>query len=408
MKKALKYLFFPLVCMFFSLAEAQIIQKGKVLEYKKTTGIPLVVISFEFAKDTESDNDGNFELKISQSKRAGDRIHKNEIYKKDYMLINPFNFEPLIITNDEKIANNILLVPTALYEQEKQKILLMNKNIKQKIYQKRLDILQKQRSEGKISEEEFNKKKEELNQFEQILNENIDNFSDYMTKFKFYDIDGKYQEIFDLFEQEKIEDIINKLNEPLNNFDNNLKNLNENIKLNDFNNYKSNFQELIEKLQKLELQSQILLLNFDNSKVKDKYNNLMSLENANKETIIVRQAAKFQYQSLNFDKSLELNKALIEDKNSPNWIKAESLSNSAIIYNKKSDYTNALKFEQNSNKLLIDMYKTSKDPSKNILIQNSYKNLIDYSDKNKNLKLNIKYQNKLIKTNTTNLRQNKP
>lgn len=199
-----------LITFFVVGANAQVVQKGKVLEYKgKEVKTPLAGAELDIrnASSTVSGKDGSFALRFNTQK-AGDQVIVRSVRKSNYEIFNKDAVDQWIISPTKQFSVVMCKADKLRELKEKYNSTLYSSYRNQR--RKSLDEVERLRKEGKIKDAEYRRK---LNQIEDEYDKQLSNINSYIERIVRIDIselnEGE-KEIIELIEEGKLAEAISR------------------------------------------------------------------------------------------------------------------------------------------------------------------------------------------------------
>lgn len=192
---------------------AQTTQKGIVKEYnEKAQKTPLagVELNVRSAGSAVSDKNGNFSLNFLTLK-AGDRINVRNVKKEGFEIFNKESIEQWNLNPNAPFT--IVMCSSAKFKAICDKIYANNSESYRKQYEKESQYINKLKREGKIKEEEFNRRLIEIQEIYDRQLDNLDNYVDRFARIDLSELSAEEEEIIELIHEGKIEEAIERYNE---------------------------------------------------------------------------------------------------------------------------------------------------------------------------------------------------
>ena len=190
--------------LFFSqlMTFAQTLQKGVVKEYRQTNSKrPLSGVEVEItnAGSVVSDKKGDFLLEFRTFK-PGQRVNVRRIEKNGYEIFNKEALEQWNINPDEPFT--IVMVKSALFKEIRDNYNRVSSKSYAEQYEKEKAALDKERLEGRLSEEKHKTELARLSEWYDAQLENLDNYIDRFARIDLAELDKNELTIIELVRQE--------------------------------------------------------------------------------------------------------------------------------------------------------------------------------------------------------------
>lgn len=200
--------------MFFSAwaLNAQTLQKGVVKEYREENNkrpLPGVEVEITNAGSVVSDKKGDFLLEFRTFK-PGQRVNVRRIEKNGYEIFNKDALEQWNINPDEPFT--IVMVKRELFKQIRDNYSRISSQSYAEQYEIEKAALDKERLEGKISEERHRTELEELSNWYDEQLSNLDNYVDRFARIDLNVLDKEERLIIELVKEGKLDEAIAKYN----------------------------------------------------------------------------------------------------------------------------------------------------------------------------------------------------
>ena len=188
---------------------AQATQPCVVKQYNgKQAKTPLsgVRVHVDGAQTATSGNDGRFTLTFLTLK-PGDHIRNASAMKPGYEIFNMSAVEQWNISRSNT-PFILVLVKSEEFKQLKGKLTQTSTDTYRAKYEQAVQDLERQKKEGKLKEEEYNKKYDELDARYQEQLKNLDNYIDQFARIDLSEVSAEEQHILDMMQEGKLEEAL--------------------------------------------------------------------------------------------------------------------------------------------------------------------------------------------------------
>lgn len=188
---------------------AQATQPCVVKQYNgKQAKTPLsgVRVHVDGAQTATSGNDGRFTLTFLTLK-PGDHIRNASAMKPGYVIFNMSAVEQWNISRSNT-PFILVLVKSEEFKQLKGKLTQTSTDTYRAKYEQAVQDLERQKKEGKLKEEEYNKKYDELDARYQEQLKNLDNYIDQFARIDLSEVSAEEQHILDMMQEGKLEEAL--------------------------------------------------------------------------------------------------------------------------------------------------------------------------------------------------------
>ena len=192
---------------------AQTSQKGVVKEYREENNKrPLAGVEVEItnAGSVVSDRKGDFLLEFRTFK-PGQKVNIRRIEKTGYEIFNKEALEQWNINPDEPFT--IVMVKQELFKQIRDNYSRISSQSYAEQYDKEKAALDKERQEGRLSEERHREELERLSNWYDAQLDNLDNYVDRFARIDLAELDENERAIIELVKEGKLEDAMARYDE---------------------------------------------------------------------------------------------------------------------------------------------------------------------------------------------------
>lgn len=328
MKKILITLSLLLACLAKEHAQSQ---NGLVREMnsgKKPLGnVQIICLN---ASPTSSDQSGAFRIQF-KDKKPGDLIVFTEIRKMGYEVVNEKQLEIVKIGNSPTLDIPIIMAPEGTVAQAKAKYYQTSDQALKTRYQQEKNKLLEALQKSQINNEAYQAQNKILrDQFDQQKKE-LDALAEQFARINFDDVDTLYKEALQLFQQGKIEEVIQKLETA---------NL-----LGELKEVKQREEQVI---QLLLLQAETYQITLQSEKVRAFFKDLLAIDSSNVE--ILQAAAGFYIKQNQLQRGLVLYQHLLQ-LSTHNELKARTYIRLGNVYHSLQRWEDAVEAFQNARNL---------------------------------------------------------
>ncbi|MDE5655448.1 MAG: tetratricopeptide repeat protein [Muribaculaceae bacterium] len=199
-----------LSCTASSSVVAQTVQHGVIQEYNekaKKTSLPGVELMIRSAGSTVSDSDGKFALRFLTLK-PGERVNVRRIEKNGYEIFNKEAVEQWNINPQTPFV--IVMCRSDRFKRIRDNYERVSSESYRRQLQKEEDALARLKREGKLKEEEFQRRYRELYENYERQLDNLENYVDRFTRIDLSELSETEQEIIELVQQGRIDEAISR------------------------------------------------------------------------------------------------------------------------------------------------------------------------------------------------------
>lgn len=202
----IKILLFNLLIFVTYSLQAQVIQKGKVVEQNSgLKGIPQVTIMVIGAAPTSSDNDGTFIITLPKGKEGG-RALVTDISKTGYEIVNRTEINEWNLSSRHPF--NIVMCKCEALEEARRKYYKLGTDVYRERYQKKIEELQQSLKEAKLNKEMYEEKLCIANEELQQAMERLEIFADKFARINRDELNELDRKAFGLLDKGDIEGAI--------------------------------------------------------------------------------------------------------------------------------------------------------------------------------------------------------
>ena len=194
-------------------AFAQTSQKGVVKEYREENNKrPLAGVEVEItnAGSVVSDRKGDFLLEFRTFK-PGQKVNVRRIEKTGYEIFNKEALEQWNINPDEPFT--IVMVKQELFKEIRDNYSRISSKSYAEQYEKEKAALDKERQEGRLSEEKHREELEKLSDWYDAKLDNLDNYIDRFARIDLAELDENERAIIELVKEGKLEEAMARYDE---------------------------------------------------------------------------------------------------------------------------------------------------------------------------------------------------
>ena len=194
-------------------AFAQTSQKGVVKEYREENNKrPLAGVEVEItnAGSVVSDRKGDFLLEFRTFK-PGQKVNVRRIEKNGYEVFNKEALEQWNINPDEPFT--IVMVKQELFKEIRDNYSRISSKSYAEQYEKEKAALDKERQEGRLSEEKHREELEKLSDWYDAKLDNLDNYIDRFARIDLAELDENERAIIELVKEGKLEEAMARYDE---------------------------------------------------------------------------------------------------------------------------------------------------------------------------------------------------
>ncbi len=193
----------------FSAVLAQTTQPCLVLQYnqKETkTPLPGVEVMVSNAGSTVSDSEGRLTLSF-RTLKPGDKVNLISAKKAGYELFNSEAVQQWNISRDQS-PFTLVMVKKDYFDQLKAKLTQTSTDSYRTKYEQAARELERQKKEGKLKEEEFNRRYDALEAQYQTQLSNLDNYIDQFARIDMSDVSEEERQILEMVEEGRIDEAV--------------------------------------------------------------------------------------------------------------------------------------------------------------------------------------------------------
>lgn len=190
-------------------AMAQATQPCVVKQYngkKAKTPLSGVRVHVDGAQTATSAADGRFAL-IFNTLKPGDQVLNVSAMKPGFEIFNKSSVEQWNISRGN-VTFTLVLVKSDEFAQLVGKLTQTSKNTYQAKYEEKVRELEQLKEDGKLKEEEFNKKYDELDEKYREQLKNLDNYIDQFARIDLSEVSAEEQRILDMVQEGKIQEAV--------------------------------------------------------------------------------------------------------------------------------------------------------------------------------------------------------
>ena len=212
LNKGAKQVFLLISLLFATTSFAQVqTQKGVSYRYNgknPRTPLPNVVIKYDIERQPAiSDSMGAFELTFSNLK-MGDRIGLVTVTKREMMVFNQHAVDEWSIRKEPLC---LILCDADEFDRQKKEYMDLGRKDAKRKYDRQKAELEKQLEEGKIKQEDLENALNVAYERLKKLQEEIDKYADDLARIDLSELDGKMQEILEMYQRGETEEAIERL-----------------------------------------------------------------------------------------------------------------------------------------------------------------------------------------------------
>ncbi|MEA2041034.1 MAG: tetratricopeptide repeat protein [Bacteroidota bacterium] len=337
---------------------AQTTQKGWVTKLnsgkKAVAGVQVI---FYGAPPTDTDGEGNFNLKF-KTKKPGDLIVYDKIYKKAYEIVNEKELRTAKLSNYKL---KIVLAAAGTVAQLKAEYYDISIAALTAGHDRQINKLKKQLGESKINEEKFVGEQRRLQEELENAKKHADELAEQFARTNFDDVGELYKRAFEQFKLGEIQKAIDILNEKdliaeaqkVITDKQTIDSLKNELALRE----EENLLRRDTLMRTLKLKAELYSLQFEYQQADTVYHQLWLLDTTNIEN--TSDYADFLRERKQYDKAIlfynKLLKMDIED-----WLKAYAYGNSGVIYMETGKFDEALSAYKKNNEIYEKLHNSEK------------------------------------------------